>query len=50
MMMKQILRNHSIALDKIIPDHSSKPYDMKKVIHHVMDPGSFWEIKPDFTQ
>jgi propionyl-CoA carboxylase beta chain len=32
------------ALDKIIPDDAGKPYDMKDVIHRIVDDGQFYEI------
>jgi len=38
-----------IALETIVPDNANKPYDMKDVIHGVMDDGSFMEIHPDYA-
>lgn len=38
------------ALDAIIPDNPNKPYDIKEVIHLVMDEGRFFEIQPDFAR
>jgi len=32
------------ALDTIIPDDAGKPYDMKDVIHRIVDDGQFYEI------
>jgi propionyl-CoA carboxylase beta chain len=32
------------ALDHIIPDDPSKPYDMREVIKHVVDDGIFFEV------
>ena len=32
------------ALDRLIPEDPSKPYDMKEVIHLVVDQGEFYEI------
>ena len=32
------------ALDRLIPDDPSKPYDIKDVIHMVVDQGEFYEI------
>ena len=31
-------------LDRIVPDHPSKPYDMRDVIHRVVDDGDFLEV------
>ncbi len=36
-------------LDTLVPDNPNKPYDIKDVIHHVMDDGIFYEIQPDFA-
>jgi acetyl-CoA carboxylase carboxyltransferase component len=36
-------------LDTIIPDSPNKPYDMKDIIHRVVDDGVFFEIQPDFA-
>src|SRR5450631_1031196 len=37
-------------LDTIIPDSSSKPYDMKAVIEHIVDDGEFFEVQAQFAQ
>ncbi len=38
------------ALDKIIPDDASKPYDMHKVIELIVDDGIFIEIHKNYAQ
>ncbi len=38
------------ALDTLIPDDPSKPYDIKDVIHLVMDNGQFYEIHEAYAQ
>lgn len=38
------------ALDDIMPDQSSQPYDMKDVIGHVVDKESFYEVHADFAE
>jgi acetyl-CoA carboxylase carboxyltransferase component len=38
------------ALNSIIPDNPNKPYDMKAVIHHVVDEGDFFEVQEHFAQ
>jgi len=38
------------ALDNIIPDDASKPYDIKKVIRLLVDEGAFFEIHEQFAQ
>src|SRR5512136_844310 len=37
------------ALDRLIPDDPSKPYDMKDVIHMVVDQGEFYEIHSGYA-
>jgi propionyl-CoA carboxylase beta chain len=38
------------ALDTLVPDDPSKPYDIKDVIHLVMDNGQFYEIHEAYAQ
>ena len=38
------------ALDSIIPDQSSKPYDMKEIIHRVVDDAEFLEVHEHYAQ
>ena len=33
------------ALDSIVPDNPNKPYDIKEVIHLIVDDGKFYEIQ-----
>ena len=33
----------------VIPDHPAKPYDMHEVLRLVMDPGSWFEVQPDYA-
>ena len=37
-------------LDTLIPDNPNKPYDIKDVIHRVMDDGEFLEVQPLFAE
>jgi propionyl-CoA carboxylase beta chain len=37
-------------LDTIIPEDPSKPYDMKSVIHLIVDDGQFFEIHENYAQ
>jgi propionyl-CoA carboxylase beta chain len=37
-------------LDNIIPDNANQPYDIKDVIEHVADEGSFLEVHKDFAE
>ncbi len=38
------------ALDSIVPDDPTKPYDIRDVIHMVVDDGAFLEIHESFAQ
>ncbi len=38
------------ALDKIVPTDPNKPYDMKEIIHAVIDNGHFLEVMPHYAQ
>jgi acetyl-CoA carboxylase carboxyltransferase component len=38
------------ALDNLIPDNPNKPYDIKDVIHLIVDNGHFYEIQEHFAQ
>jgi propionyl-CoA carboxylase beta chain len=37
------------SLDTLVPDHPNKPYDIKELIHKVVDEGDFFEIQADFA-
>ncbi len=37
-------------ISKILPDHSSKPYDMRKIIENVMDHGEYFEVHSHYAQ
>ncbi|MEP0827756.1 MAG: acyl-CoA carboxylase subunit beta [bacterium] len=37
------------ALNTIVPENPNKSYDIKEVIHRVVDNGEFLEIQPDFA-
>ncbi len=37
-------------LEAIIPDSPNKPYDMKQVIHGIIDRDSFFEVHKDFAE
>ncbi|GHO87983.1 methylmalonyl-CoA carboxyltransferase [Dictyobacter formicarum] len=37
-------------LNEIIPDNPGKPYDMREVIHHIVDDGDFFEVQEHFAQ
>ncbi|AWD33002.1 Putative acetyl-/propionyl-coenzyme A carboxylase beta chain [Candidatus Fokinia solitaria] len=39
-----------MALNKIIPESSSRSYDMKHIIEKIVDEGDFFEIKKDFAK
>ncbi|GLV58643.1 propionyl-CoA carboxylase subunit beta [Dictyobacter sp. S3.2.2.5] len=37
-------------LNEIVPDNPGKPYDIKEVIHHIVDDGDFFEVQEHFAQ
>lgn len=37
-------------LDAIVPDNANKPYDIKEVIHGIIDENSFFEIHKDYAE
>jgi propionyl-CoA carboxylase beta chain len=38
------------GLAKVLPDDPDKPYDVKEIIHRVVDNGEFFEIQPSWAQ
>ncbi len=38
-----------ISLDTLIPDNPNQPYDMKELIHKVVDEGDFFELQEKFA-
>lgn len=38
------------SLDTLVPPNPNKPYDMKELIHKVVDEGDFFELQPDFAK
>jgi propionyl-CoA carboxylase beta chain len=39
-----------VSLDTLIPNHPNKPYDIKELIHKVVDEGDFFEIQETFAR
>ncbi|QQS11791.1 MAG: acyl-CoA carboxylase subunit beta [Rhodospirillales bacterium] len=37
------------SLDTLVPDNPNKPYDIKELIHKVVDEGDFFELQPDYA-
>jgi len=38
------------SLDSLVPDNPNKPYDMKELVHKVVDDGDFFELQPNFAK
>ncbi len=36
-------------LDSVVPDNRNRPYDMRDVVHHVVDDGEFFEVQELFA-
>ncbi|MFT3887352.1 MAG: acyl-CoA carboxylase subunit beta [Arachnia sp.] len=43
------ITDHDRELDALIPDAANQPYDMRDVIHNVLDDGEFLEVMPLFA-
>ncbi|MDR0195589.1 MAG: acyl-CoA carboxylase subunit beta, partial [Myroides sp.] len=41
---------YRFELDNIVPESANKPYDMKDVIHNIIDEDSFFEIHKDYAE
>jgi propionyl-CoA carboxylase beta chain len=39
-----------LSLDTVIPDNANTPYDMKEVIHKIVDEGDFYEIQAEHAK
>lgn len=39
-----------MSLETLVPENSSKPYDMKQLIEKIIDESNFFELKPDFAK
>jgi len=39
-----------LELNKIVPENPNQPYDIKEVIKHVADQGTFFEVHEEFAQ
>ena len=40
---------HEASLDSLVPADPTKPYDMKELIHKVVDDGDFFELQPAYA-
>jgi propionyl-CoA carboxylase beta chain len=40
---------HETSLDSLVPADPTKPYDMKELIHKVVDDGEFFELQPAYA-
>ncbi|MGH9320905.1 MAG: acyl-CoA carboxylase subunit beta [Vicinamibacteria bacterium] len=38
------------SLESLVPEEPDRPYDMKDLIHHVVDDGAFFEVHEHFAQ
>jgi propionyl-CoA carboxylase beta chain len=38
------------TLENVVPQHSNRPYDIREIIHRIVDCGDFFEIHPLFAQ
>ncbi|WP_420549454.1 acyl-CoA carboxylase subunit beta [Curvivirga sp.] len=38
-----------MSLDTLVPENPNKPYDMKELIHKMVDEGDFFEVQPEYA-
>ena len=43
-------RREELSLDTLVPENPNKPYDMKELIHKVVDEGDFFEIQENYAK
>ncbi len=48
--LKQEVEDNSQKLDRMIPENPNEAYDMRDIIQNIVDPGSFWELKPEYAK
>ncbi len=48
--MQATLAERRESLAQIVPDNANQPYDMRQLIQGIIDPDSFFEIKPGYAQ
>ncbi|MVX35467.1 acyl-CoA carboxylase subunit beta [Myroides sp. LoEW2-1] len=46
----KITEEYRFDLDNIVPESANKPYDMKDVIHQIIDEDTFFEIHKDYAE
>jgi propionyl-CoA carboxylase beta chain len=39
-----------LELDTVVPDNPNKPYDMRDVVHHIVDDGEFFEVHEHYAK
>jgi propionyl-CoA carboxylase beta chain len=44
------VNREDFSLDTLVPENPNMPYDMKELIHKVVDEGDFYEIQPDHAK
>ena len=38
------------SLDRLVPENPNQPYDMKELIHKIVDDDDFFELQPDYAK
>lgn len=39
-----------LSLDTLVPENANQPYDMKELIHKMVDDADFFELQPDYAK
>ncbi len=46
----QTIRENTLRMDRLIPENPNEAYDVRDIIQAIVDPDSFWEIKPEYAK
>ncbi len=48
--MDQKEAERAANIKKLVPDNSRLPYDVKQIVHNIVDAGTFFEVQEEFAQ
>lgn len=48
--MRQEIEEMTMRLDRMIPENPNEAYDVREIIKAIVDPNSFWEVKPEYAK
>lgn len=44
------IKTKTSQLDRMMPENPNEAYDIRKIIESIVDPDSFWEVKPEYAK